>query len=119
MSEPTSPVRVAVVQFDPQVGIENCDANLCRSLELALEAVTGGANLIVLPELSSTGYYFSSRQEAFEHAQQVPGGPSAQLWIDFASKHNVYLVAGLAERDGMRLFNTSILVGPDGFIGKY
>jgi hypothetical protein len=48
MSEPTSPVRVAVVQFDPQVGIENCDANLCRSLELALEAVTGGAALTVL-----------------------------------------------------------------------
>lgn len=119
MSEPTSPVRVAVVQFDPQVGIENCDANLCRSLELALEAVTGGANLIVLPELSSTGYYFSSRQDAFEHAQLVPGGPSAQLWIDFASRHNVYLVAGLAERDGMQLFNTAMLVGPDGFVGKY
>ncbi|CAI8789262.1 N-carbamoyl-D-amino acid hydrolase [compost metagenome] len=119
MSEPTSPVRVAVVQFDPQVGIENCDANLCRSLELALEAVTGGANLIVLPELCSTGYFFSNRQDAFEHAQLIPGGPSAQLWIDFASKHSVYIVAGLAERDGMRLFNTSILVGPDGFIGKY
>jgi predicted amidohydrolase len=119
MSEPTSPVRVAVVQFDPQVGIENCDANLCRSLELALEAVNGGANLIVLPELSSTGYFFSSRQDAFAHAQLIPGGPSAQLWIDFACRHNVYLVAGLAERDGMRLFNTAMLVGPDGFIGKY
>ncbi len=42
MSEPTSPVRVSVVQFDPQVGIETYDANLCRSLELALEAVNGG-----------------------------------------------------------------------------
>lgn len=79
MSEPTSPVRVAVVQFDPQVGIENCDANLCRSLELALEAVNGGANLIVLPELSSTGYFFSSRQDAFAHAQLIPGGPSATV----------------------------------------
>src|SRR5690242_15194912 len=46
MSEPTSPVRVAVVQFDPQVGLENREANLRRSLELALEAVNGGANLI-------------------------------------------------------------------------
>ena len=119
MTEPTSPVRVAVVQFDPQVGIEKCAGNLRRSLELALEAVNGGANLIVLPELSNTGYFFSNRQDAFAHAEAVPDGPSVQRWIDFAREHNVYLVAGLAERDGMRLFNTGVLVGPDGFIGKY
>lgn len=119
MSEPTSPARVAVVQFDPQVGIEKCAGNLRRSLELALEAVNGGANLIVLPELSNTGYFFSNRQDAFAHAEAVPDGPSVRCWIDFAREHNVYLVAGLAERDGMRLFNTGVLVGPDGFIGKY
>ena len=67
MSESTSPVRVAVVQFDPQVGIENREGNLRHSLELALEAVNGGANLIVLPELSNTGYFFSNRQDAFDH----------------------------------------------------
>lgn len=50
MSDPTSPVRIAVVQFDPQVGMENRERNLRHSLELATEAVSGGANLIVLPE---------------------------------------------------------------------
>lgn len=119
MSEPTSPVRVAVVQFDPQVGIENRESNLRHSLELALQAANGGANLIVLPELSNTGYFFNSRQDAFDHSEAVPCGPSVQSWMDFASKHKVYLVAGLTERDGMRLFNTGVLVGPDGFIGKY
>jgi predicted amidohydrolase len=119
MSEPTSPVRVAVVQFDPQVGMQNREANLRRSLELALEAANDGANLIVLPELSSTGYFFNNRQDAFEHSEAVPSGPSVQSWMDFARQHKVYLVAGLTERDGMQLFNTGVLVGPDGFIGKY
>ncbi|MBA1377938.1 nitrilase family protein [Pseudomonas brassicacearum] len=119
MSEPISPVRVAVVQFDPQVGINNRETNLLRSLALAQEAVDGGANLVVLPELSNVGYFFSSRQDAFEHAEPVPDGRSVQAWIDFARQQQVFLVAGLAEREGMRLFNTGVLVGPDGFIGKY
>lgn len=119
MSEPASPVRVAVVQFDPQVGVGNRQDNLHQSLALAEEAVKGGANLIVLPELTNTGYFFNNRQDAFAHSEGVPDGPSVRLWIDFARRHRVYLVAGLAERDGMRLFNTGVLVGPDGFIGKY
>ena len=119
MSEPTSPVRVAVVQFDPQVGLDNCESNLRRSLALATEAVNGGANLIVLPELSNCGYFFSSRQDAFEHAEVIPSGASVQAWMAFASTHQVYLVAGLNEIDGRQLFNTAVLLGPDGLIGKY
>ncbi|RON83828.1 nitrilase family protein [Pseudomonas fluorescens] len=119
MSESFSPVRLAVIQFDPQVGIENQRENLRQSLILAQEAANGGANLIVLPELSSTGYYFSNRQDAFDHSELIPDGPSVQAWMNFAREHKVYLAAGLTERDGMRLFNTAVLVGPDGFIGKY
>lgn len=119
MSESTSPVRVAVVQFDPQVGTQNRAANLSTSLELALEAVNNGANLIVLPELTNTGYFFQNRQDAFDHAEAVPEGPSVGSWEDFARHHQVYLVAGLTEREGSKLYNTGVLVGPDGFIGKY
>ncbi|SDT28846.1 nitrilase family protein [Pseudomonas prosekii] len=119
MSEPTSPVRVAVVQFDPQVGLENREANLRNTLDLALQAANDGANLIVLPELSTTGYFFNNRQDAFAHSEAVPAGPTVQSWANFARQHNVYLVAGLTERDGAQLFNTGVLVGPEGFIGKY
>lgn len=78
-----------------------------------------GANLIVLPELANTGYLFGTRQEAFLHAELIPEGPSMQAWLDFARKHQVYLAAGLAERDGVQLFDSAVLVGPNGFIGKY
>ncbi|AUG08130.1 nitrilase family protein [Pseudomonas sp. S09G 359] len=119
MNESTSPVRVAVVQFDPQVGTQNRAANLETSLNLALQAVNNGANLIVLPELANTGYLFINRHDAYLHAELIPDGPSMRAWMDFAQFHQVYLVAGLAERDGMQLFDTAVLLGPEGFIGKY
>ncbi|WP_278937665.1 nitrilase family protein [Pseudomonas helleri] len=119
MNEAVSAARVAVVQFDPQVGIQHSQANLEHSLELAREAAMNGANLIVLPELANTGYLFGTRQEAFLHAELIPEGPSMQAWLDFARKHQVYLAAGLAERDGVQLFDSAVLVGPNGFIGKY
>jgi len=119
MNPATSSVRVSVVQFDPQVGTEHRNANLRQCLALATEAANGGATLIVLPELSNCGYFFASRQDAFHHAEAVPSGRSVQAWIEFASLHRVYLAAGLNERDGMQLFNTSVLIGPNGFIGKY
>ena len=119
MNQATSPVRVSVVQFDPRVGVDHRTASLRRSLELAAAAANGGANLIVLPELSNCGYFFSSRKDAFDHAEAVPDGPSLRAWIDFAGRYQVYLAAGLNEIDGAQLFNTAVLLGPDGFIGKY
>lgn len=114
-----SPVRVAVVQFDPQCGLDHRSFNLSHSLHLAQRAVAGGAQLIVLPELANTGYAYRNREEAFALAETVPEGPSAQAWIEFAREHQVYLAAGLAERDGHKLYDCAVLVGPDGFIGKY
>lgn len=119
MSQAVSAVRVAVVQFDPQVGTQHCQNNLQHSLELAREAAMNGANLIVLPELANTGYLFGTRQEAYLHAEAIPNGPSVQAWLDFTQKYQVYLAAGLAERDGVQLFDSAVLLGPDGFIGKY
>ena len=78
MSEPTSPARIAVIQLDPQVGMANRADNLRQSLALATEAAKGGATLIVLPELSNCGYFFSSRQDAFDHSEAVPDGVSVR-----------------------------------------
>lgn len=71
MNPAISPVRVSVVQFDPQVRTQHRTTNLQHSLALATEAANGGAKLIVLPELSNCGYFFANRQDAFDHAEIV------------------------------------------------
>lgn len=115
----TGPARVAVVQFNPQVGVENREANLAGIQQRLEAAVAEGANLIVLPELATTGYTFTSREEAYAHSEPVPAGPTVQGWETFAQANGVYVVGCLPELDGVKLYDTAVLVGPEGFIGKY
>ncbi|GHF18288.1 hydratase [Amycolatopsis deserti] len=114
----TSVITAAAVQCDPQVGLENKDKNLNRSVELAGAAADRGANLVVLPELVNTGYSFATREEAYAHAEELTG-PTVQAWTDLARSRGIHLVGGLTEVDGVRLFDTAVLIGPDGLIGHY
>ncbi|WP_214410531.1 nitrilase family protein [Sphaerisporangium fuscum] len=114
-----SPARVAVVQFAPQAGLDNRAANSERALALAARAADDGATLIVLPELATTGYSFRTRAEAYAHAESVPDGDTVRAWESFARERGVHLAGGLAERDGARLYDTAVLVGPDGYVGHY
>lgn len=114
-----SPVRVAVAQFEPRVGVENLKANGLAAEERIRLAAEAGAGLIVLPELATTGYVFSSREEAFAHAEVVPDGRTVQSFARLAAEYDVYIVGCVVEQAGEKLFDTAILVGPDGYIGRY
>ncbi|WP_331769712.1 nitrilase family protein (plasmid) [Embleya sp. NBC_00888] len=114
-----SPARIAVVQCDARVGVDQREENVERGLALAGRAADDGATLIVLPELCATGYAFATRAEAYAHAEEVPAGETVRRWEAFARDRAVHLVGGLAERDGVRLYSSAVLVGPDGYIGHY
>lgn len=112
-----SGLRVACIQMEPQVGRKQ--ANLDRSLALIAKAAAQGAQLVVLPELCNSGYVFASRTEAFELAEEVPGGPSSLAWGAAAREHGMFIVAGITERAGDKLFNSAAIIGPDGPVGTY
>ncbi|MEB3034809.1 nitrilase family protein [[Mycobacterium] nativiensis] len=114
-----SPVTVAVVQFEPKVGVENRQRNTDAVTQRIGQAADNGADLIVLPELATTGYVFTTRAEAFAHAEAVPGGATVELLSRLAAARDLYVVACVVERDGDRLFDTAVLVGPSGYIGRY
>ncbi|MGY2235627.1 nitrilase family protein [Pseudomonas gingeri] len=110
-------LSVAAVQMEPRVG---CKAhNLEVSLRLIDEAASAGARVVVLPELASSGYVFSSREEAFDLAEPVPAGVSTQAWADIARQRDIYVIAGLVERVGNKLYNSAVMVGPQGYVGTY
>lgn len=86
----------------------------------AVEAIAGtDAQLIVLPELFNTGYQFASAEEAESLAEEVPAGYTCREMISLAKDRNKFLVFGLAERDGRRIYNSAAVVGPAGFLGVY
>ncbi|MBU1048981.1 acyltransferase [Candidatus Bipolaricaulota bacterium] len=77
------------------------------------------ADLWVLPELFATGYQFLNATEARELAEQVPSGRTTQALSAYAAENNCFIVAGLPEIDGDKVYNSSVLVGPDGFLARY
>ncbi len=115
-SQPESGVRIACLQMEPRVGEK--DRNLARSLEMIGEAADAGASLVVLPELCDSGYVFGTREEARGLAEEIPG-PSCRAWADAAARHGMHIVAGIAEREGRALYNSAVVVGPQGVIGTY
>lgn len=108
---------VACVQMEPHVGDK--DRNVAESITRIEEAARNGASLVVLPELSNSGYVFSSRDEAFSLAEDLLTGNTVKAWSDAARRLNVHIVAGIAERDGQQLYNSAVLIGPSGLIGTY
>jgi N-carbamoylputrescine amidase len=74
---------------------------------------------MVLPELCNSGYVFDTREEAWELSEPIPGGPSTDAWMKYAAKRGVYIVAGMPEKDGDKLYNAAVIVGPEGYIGKF
>jgi predicted amidohydrolase len=113
---PPRPVRVAAVQMEPKLG--ELEANLKAILARFREAATAGARLVVFPECALTGYGFDSRAEALPYAEPIPGLSSREI-ASVCAELNAYAIYGLLERDGDRLFNATVLVGPTGVVGSY
>lgn len=114
---PESNVRIACLQMEPIIGDK--EMNVARSLELIEKAAEAGAKLAVLPELCNTGYVFETREEAFDLAEEIPDGSTTKKWSTAAARHGMHIVAGITEREGQALYNSAVIVGPQGFVGMY
>nr|WP_255370073.1 nitrilase family protein [Roseateles sp. YR242] len=108
---------VACVQMEPRLGQRA--QNLEESMVTIEMAAARGASVIVLPELVSSGYAFKSRSEAFAAAEPVSDSVSLRAWSEAASRLGVHLVAGFAEREGERLYNSAAIMSPRGLLGLY
>jgi predicted amidohydrolase len=107
-------MRVGYFQFDPVFG------EVARNLDhVTARLEQAEADLIVLPELFTTGYQFVSKEEVFRLAEPVPEGETTKRLTEIAARRGMTIVAGLPERAGAHCFNSAVVVGPKGFIGCY
>lgn len=104
-----SELVVAAVQTSPVFG------EVRANVDTALAMVPADADIAVLPELFASGYQFRDRGEARGLAEDPAGNGYACRRLRAAARDlDTVLVAGIAELAGDRLFNTAVMVRPDG-----
>lgn len=105
-------INVAVVQMQPKMG-EPEDNLVVMSEMIAAIASQQRVDLIVFPELITTGTELGVRFTEF--AQRIPG-PTVNLIAQRANDYGVYIAFGMVTKEKVEsvLYNTAVLVGPDG-----
>jgi len=77
------------------------------------------ADLVVLPELAFTGYYFKDRAEVMSLAEDPESSSTVNALITLCKDRNICIVTGFAEKDKDKCFNSALLIGPEGVRHKY
>lgn len=107
-------LRVGFYQFRPVFG--QIEKNLNRILNALKSA---NADLIVIPELAFSGYYFRDREEVKSLAEDPRHSPTFESLISLCRERDFYLVAGFAEKARDKYFNSACLIGREGIIHIY
>ncbi len=110
-------IRLALAQISSKR--ERKSENLRKIEELTMRAKEQGADLIIFPEMSLTGYVILD--QVYELAETIPGSSTGKVEA-LAKKTGMHIVFGmpeLSEKTQATIFNTAVLVGPKGLIGKY
>ena len=106
--------RIGYYQFRPVFGQTRKNlAKIVRSLRDVK------ADLIVLPELPFTGYYFENRNEAMQLSEDLSNSVVVEGLTALCKERDFFIVTGFAERKGDQCFNSALLIGPAGIQHVY
>ena len=106
-------IRVAAVSMNSPFG--KTAEILDRIGGFCEQAAAERADLVLFPELVVHGH---CTPNTWELAEPVPDGPSVRRLAEFAARRKLFISAGLSEKERDVVYNTQVLLGPDGFIGK-
>lgn len=112
--------RVACQQLAPVTA--DLEANRAIALRAIRQAVDAGAEIVVLPELVTSGYTFRDPDEARTAAIGAdPADPHPILreWADEAAKHGIVLVAGFCELEDGHVYNSAAIIDGSGLRAVY
>lgn len=111
-------IKVAAIEFETKSpGFEENIPGILNALTIAAE---NGAKLMVLPEAVTSGFIYADAKSLMPFADTVPGKTTAAI-SEITKKYNAYVVVGIYEKNLItgNIFNAAVLVGPNGYIGKY
>jgi len=104
-------VKLAAVQYRPPKG----DPELARSelVDWLGQAGSMGADLVVCPEMATTGYVWPNAKSLRAHAEPA-AGPTYQALAPMARKWGTWIVVGFVEQVGSDLYNSALVIDGEG-----
>jgi predicted amidohydrolase len=108
-------MKVGFIQFAPAL----TDRDECIRRIDPLLSRCAGADLLVLPELCNSGYNFPSREASWRASEEIGNSVFIRFLETRCKQLGFHVVSGFCEREGEALFNSAVLVGPEGLLGKY
>ena len=114
MPNETRSVHLALIQFESSLC--NPEVNTEKACRMIAEAAAQGADLVVLPELFSTGYELNIVGPHVPELAEPVDGPTVRALQDAARAGGCYVVAGLALTHEMAgvAYNSAVFIDRDG-----
>ena len=109
-------MKIAVAQIGSVRG--DAAQNAGAVADWMAQAAAEGCELVAFPECCLTGYVFQDRA-GLESAAIPAAGAEVAVILAACKMASIHAVVGLFERDGERIYNTALLIGPEGVIGAH
>jgi len=109
-------IKTAGIQL---ASVPERDRNISKAAMLVELAAEQGAKIIALPQLFSLPWFPASIDQKNFSLAEKEDGPTTAFLKETAMKHKVVLSGGVFEEENGKFFNTAVVAGPDGIIGKY
>lgn len=106
-------MKIGFCQFAPT--LRKKETNLNKALHLIHKH---DFDIMLLPELFSTGYFLDSREDALKLAENIPNGETSQKMLRAAQELNGVVVGTFPEFHKGEVYNTAAVFSPEGFLGK-
>ena len=110
-------MKIGFLQFKPEFGKVKENISKIENMIFSQEF-----DLLVLPELSNSGYLFTSNEELEEYSEKVNDGIFCNTLLKIASQKKCHIVGGFCERTDEakpKYYNSSILAFPDNNYSLY
>lgn len=111
-------IKVAAVDFIPAWG--DLEGNINRLANAVEDVAKQDIQYAVFPETAVSGYMFSDSTELAPYLDTIPGKTTEAI-LPILARTGLYISVGIAEKDGLTglAYNSAVLLGPEGIIGKY
>jgi 5-aminopentanamidase len=100
-------ISLSLIQFEPLFG--KSEHNKEKLYHYAKDV---NSEILVFPELCTTGYFFQSRDESIKYAEPFSGTTITEIQ-HISSKQDKIIIFGFAESHNNKIFNSAAIIFPD------